>query len=394
MDKILLMSLGSRGDIEPFLALGEHLQELGHEIAFCFPEQFQSISLQVSPSFYPMTPEFLELMTDPDVKQIIGQIGSPLSRIRTMLKLLRSTAPIQHQLIRDQKKAVDHFKPDHIIFHIKCVYPIIAAIRQGQQVQLLSPVPCLIHAVNEEPSIGFGAPKSPWWNKLTYKLGNQILIKQSILSYGNAVAKHLGIKPLQKKEVHDFLLNQLPVEYSIDQKLFPRPDEWPEHVQVTIFRERNKSKHWTPSIELEHFLKTHPTPLYISFGSMINSKPQLVGADILTVSEKLNIPVLINKSWGGIEIEGTLPDHIFVVSDIPYDWLFEKVCAVVHHGGSGTTHSALRFQKKQLIIPHIGDQFLWSRLVQRAGYGPKGFPIKEWSRTKFQEALEELLDQL
>ena len=128
------MSLGSRGDMEPFLAKGEELIEEGHEVAFCMPAQFESLAKQVSPSFYPMTADFLALMDDPEVKKITGQIGSGWSRLKTILKLLRSTKPIQQQLIRDQKTADDAFKPDSIIYHIKCVYPVIAALRYNRNV--------------------------------------------------------------------------------------------------------------------------------------------------------------------------------------------------------------------------------------------------------------------
>lgn len=390
MDKVLLMSLGSRGDMEPFLALGEELKENGHEIAFCFPAQFNALAQEVSPNFYPMTPAFLELLDDPDVKSITGQIGSGWKRIRTIFKLLRSTKPIQQQLIKDQKEAVDRFAPDRIVFHIKCIYPIVAALRKQQSVELLSPVPCLLHPVHQEPAIGFGSPKSAWWNKMTYHISNSALINQAILGYANPVLESLDIKPLKKKELKRYLLEELPVEFAIDQRLFPRPKEWPAHVRISQFRERNKSKHWTPSAELLSFLESHPNPLYIGFGSMVNGRPKQIGSDILEVTKSLHQPVLINSSWGGIEIEGTLPDHAFMVSDIPYDWLFEKVSAVVHHGGSGTTHSALRFERRQLIIPHIGDQFLWNRLIHRAGYGPLGFPIKKWSKTQFSAALQAL----
>ena len=390
MKKNLLISLGSRGDMEPFLALGEELLSAGEEVAFCFPAQFEPLAREVSPNFFPMTPAFVELLNHPDVKRITGQVGSGWKRLRTIFKLLRSTKPIQQQLIKDQKSAIDLYAPDKVIFHIKCVYPVVAALRDHQEVALLSPVPCLLHAVANEPAIGFGEPKSVWWNTFTYALSNYALIKQAILGYGNPVLKRMGIAPLKKKEVHHFLLKELPVEFAIDEGLFPRPGNWPEHVTITGFRERNKSKHWAPSAALLNFLEKYPKPLYVGFGSMINSRPKEIGQDVLEVTAALNQPVLINTSWGGIEIEGTLPDHAFMVSDIPYDWLFDKVSGVVHHGGSGTTHSALRCKRNQLIIPHIGDQFLWNRLVHKAGFGPLGFPIKKWSKEKFRAALEAL----
>ncbi len=385
------MSLGSRGDMEPFLAKGEELIEEGLEVAFCMPAQFENLAKEVSPSFYPMTPDFLALMDNPEVKKITGQIGSGWSRLKTILKLLRSTKHIQQQLIRDQKTADDAFKPDSIIYHIKCVYPVIAALRYKRKTALLSPVPCLLHPVDHEPAIGFGKPRSTWWNRMTYSIANYALINQAILGYGNPVLKEWKEKPLQKKELKCFLLDELPIEFAISKELFPRPKNWPQHVVVTQFRERNKTQGWNPSNELLTFLEKYPEPLYVGFGSMINGKPKEIGRMIIESCSELNQPVLINTSWGGIELGKDIPEHVFVISDIPYDWLFGKVKAVVHHGGSGTTHSALRFKKKQLIIPHIADQYLWNRLIHKAGYGPIGFPIKAFNKELFKNSLQKLL---
>ena len=391
MDKILLMSLGSRGDMEPFLALGQELQDAGHEIAFCMPDQFRTLAAEVSPNFYPMDRAFIELVESPEVKKITGQIGSGLSRIKTILKLLRETKPIQQQLIRDQKFAVESFAPDNIIYHIKCVYPVMAAMEFGQRVELLSPVPCLVHPVDHEPAIGFGAPHGRWWNRLTYTLSNNALIRQAIIAYGGPLAKEWGMKPLQKKAVKTFLMEQLPVEFAVSEQLFPQPTYWPEHVRVTGFRERPKTAHWSPSAELLAFLEVNPEPLYVGFGSMINGRPEEIGRIIVETTSRLGVPVLINTSWGGIELPTTLPDHVFAVDNIPFDWLFSRVRAVVHHGGSGTTHSALNFELKQLIIPHIGDQFLWNRLIHKAGMGPLGVPIKKLDKSTFSRLLGELL---
>jgi UDP:flavonoid glycosyltransferase YjiC (YdhE family) len=81
------------------------------------------------------------------------------------------------------------------------------------------------------------------------------------------------------------------------------------------------------------------------------------------------------------------------VDDVPFEWLFPQVKAAVHHGGSGTTHSALRCQTPQAIIPHIADQFFWSRQVVEAGAGVPGFPIKHWSRERFAAVVVDLKNQ-
>ena len=264
MDKVLLMSLGSRGDMEPFLALGEELINSGHEVAFCMPAQFENLAKEVSPLFYPMTADFLALMDDPEVKKITGQIGSGWSRIGTILKLMRSTKSIQQQLIKDQRKADEAFKPDRIIHHIKCIYPVIAALRMDRKIRMLSPVPCMLHAVDHEPSIGFGKPRGKRWNRWTYSIANYVLVNQAILGYANPVVKEWGINALKKAELKEFLLQKLPVEYAISNTLFPQPEYWPEQASITKFRERNKTQHWKPSSALSDFLGNHPEPFHLN----------------------------------------------------------------------------------------------------------------------------------
>ncbi|MEY2970843.1 MAG: hypothetical protein RLZZ599_1216 [Bacteroidota bacterium] len=391
MERILLMSLGSRGDMEPYLALGEELKAEGYEVGFCMPAQFESLAREVSDNFFPCTKAYLDLIEDPEVKKITGQIGSGLSRIRTLLTLLRNTKEIQIQLLHDQKAADDTFKPTKIIYHIKCGYPVMAALRSKKEVELLIPMPCLVHPVKDLPAIGLGQFNFPLWNKFSYALTNSALISKALIGYGNAVIKDWGWEPLKKKEVRKFLLEEVPIQYPISERLFPRPAYWPKQVRITEFRERDKSKHWTPSSELISFLDQYPNPLYVGFGSMINAQPETVAKAIIATSKSLNQAIIVNTSWGGIEINEALPENMFAVNDIPYDWLFERVCAVVHHGGSGTTHSALRYNKPQLILPHIADQFLWNKLIHKAGIGPLGFPIKKFSKERLETKIKELL---
>jgi len=392
MNRVLFISLGSRGDIEPFLALGEALSQEGKTVAFCFPAQFEELAREVSPIFYPEDRRFVDLLNRPEVHSIISQQGSKWNRMRKGLALSKEILPIQEQLIFDQESAVNNFKPDRIYFHIKCIYPIFWALTQGGDITLLSPMPCIIDPVRHEPHIGFGKPGRVFWNLLTYKLAHQALVRKSILGYGKSFIKVRNL-PINAKRISTFIRTQLKVEYPISSDLFKYPNYWPERALISGFRERNKSRHFSADKKLLQFLKKHPNPIFVTFGSMVNAQPKRIGVDILSTAEKLQIPFIVNTSWGGI----VLPEHdekwIHEVADVPYDFLFPQVKAIIHHGGSGTTHSALRCHKPQAIIPHFGDQFFWNRCIEREGKGVKGFPIKEWSQTKFEQLLALLLRQ-
>lgn len=411
MPRILLMSLGSRGDVEPFLAYGEELlQTPGNEVGFCLSAQFEESAREVSEHFFPMDPAFLDLFDRPELKKIMGQVGSGWSRIRTLISLAGETKAIQKQLIVDQEAAVQAFQPDQIIFHIKCIYPIIWALdpdheghpersrrvpgrdSKRQRIRMLLLMPCLLHPVRHEPSIGFGKPRNTWWNLMTYRIAEWAMIRQSILSFGKKFLKERGIK-LKYKQIKHFMYKEMPVEYGIEESLFPRPDYWPQQVEITHFRSRNRLKDYTPPADLVDFLEKHPKPLYVGFGSMVNANPRQVGEDILAVCMELGQPVIINSSWGGIELPEVLPDWAYPTTNIPFDYLFPKVGGAVHHGGSGTTHSAFLAGVPQVIIPHIADQFLWARIVVRMGVGYDGFPIKNWSRERFRGVVVRLCSE-
>lgn len=151
--RILLMSLGSRGDMEPFLALGAELKAEGHVVGCCMPAQFETLAREVSDQFHPEDAAFLELLDAPEVRQIIGQVGSVWSRLLNVLRLIPKTKPLQQQVIRDQAEAVARFRPDEIVFHIKCIYPVLWAIQTGGKARILSPMPCLIHPTGVYPHI-------------------------------------------------------------------------------------------------------------------------------------------------------------------------------------------------------------------------------------------------
>jgi sterol 3beta-glucosyltransferase len=383
------MSLGSRGDMEPFLALGEALSKQGHTTGFCFPAQFESLAKEVSPHFYRQDVRFLELLNRPEVRNILGQVGSVGTRLMAGLSLSKEIKPIQEQLIFDQEAAVKEFQPDEIIFHIKCIYPIFWALSTGGKTKLLSPMPCTLDPVNHEPHIGFGNPGTVFWNLFTYKLGYWALVHKSIMGYGRRFIKERQLK-MSSQRVVRFLQKEINVEYPISEELFKRPHYWPKRAQITAFRERNKQQHYQEDPALLRFLQKNPSPIFVSFGSMINADPEQVGSDLLVVAETRKMPMIVNTSWGGIKIPNHNGDWIFEVSDIPYDYIFPKVKAVIHHGGSGTTHSALRCVIPQAIIPHLGDQFFWNRCIAKEGKGVKGFPIKEWNRSKIEHLMAQL----
>src|SRR5690606_16959751 len=180
--------------------------------------------------------------------------------------------------------------------------------------------------------------------------------------------------------------------YTISPSLFPKPDYWPSKANVVGYYERDKTRNWQPDAKLAAFINTNKKIVFITFGSMSNPEPKEKTRMIVDVLERNQVSAIINTSWGGLEEIKEVPENIHFVSNIPYDWIFPKMYAVVHHGGSGTTHTALKNGCPNLIIPHIVDQFYWNRTTSKLNLGPKGISIKKFNEKDFESKLLDLIN--
>ncbi len=147
---------------------------------------------------------------------------------------------------------------------------------------------------------------------------------------------------------------------------------------------------WTPPKELISFIQNNDRIVFITFGSMTNPEPIHKTQIILDILSKHKIPAIINTASGGLVKPDQFPGHVFFTDQIPYSWIFPRIYAVVHHGGSGTVHTAIKCGCANLIIPHILDQHIWNDLIAEKNIGPSGISIKKFSYKKFESLLLKL----
>ena len=111
---------------------------------------------------------------------------------------------------------------------------------------------------------------------------------------------------------------------------------------------------------------------------------------VLDAIRMAGVRAVVSKGWAGLG-SGQIPDNVFLVGDVPHDWLFRRISAVVHHGGAGTTAAAMAAGKPSVIVPFFGDQFFWGAMVQKAGAGSKPIPGKELTAAVLAAAINEVL---
>lgn len=387
--KAVLFSIGTRGDIEPFLAIAQLLKDKNWEVICVFPEQFRETVEAMELSFRGFNKEFLELMDGKEAKMVMGRQGSIFQRIGIMIRMSKVGLKLSKDMLRLQHRIQQEEQPDRILYHPKCNYSLIWGMENIGKSIMISPIPGVAHTINHLTVLGGNYGEI--LNKLSFWFANTM--KATVLT---KISKRFsngsnGIK-FTVSSVKKAMLETEKTLYAISPSLFPKPTYWPSSAHVVGFHERNKMKNWEPTEALLQFLQRNHKIIFITFGSMSNADPKEKTKIIMDVLKRHNISAIINTSWGGLEKTDEPSDNTLFVNNIPYDWIFPKIYAVVHHGGSGTTHTALKYGCPSLIIPHILDQPFWNRTIANLALGPEGMPIKDLNKEDFTIQLLELIN--
>ena len=385
--KVILISVGTRGDMEPFLAIGELLKEKGHHVICAFPEQFRGLAEDSHLDFASLGAKFIELLESDVGKAAMGG-STGIKKFLAVINLARIQNESQKELVNRQYELIESENPDRIVYNSKAIYPLIWELKNKRKTILVSPLPYM-HYVKGHTHVAFNSNFGDFFNKLTFSLAHFGMVTTVQIS-----KKWLRItEKTNRQQVRNVLQYNKSI-YTISPSLFSRPDYWEKDLKVLGYHERDKTANWHPDKALNDFIDKHNEILFFTFGSMINPEPEKKTEIILDILERNKIPAIMNTASGGlIKPDKFNSELIHFVSQIPYDWIFPKVYGVIHHGGSGTTHLALKYGCVSMIIPHIIDQFVWNRIIFNMGAGPKGIGIVKISTKNLEPRILELIQQ-
>ena len=384
--KIILTAIGTQGDIEPFLAVGKILKEKGHQVICAFSEQFRELTESNELEFASLGSKLFDLHNSDAGKIAMGG-GKGLKKTFAFIKLdMKQTGPNKEKETK-LYELIKQERPDRVLYNSKTICPIIWEYKNSGKTTFLSPFPYL-HYVKGHSLLVFGKNYGDFFNKLTFKL----------YDFGAATAalttkKWLHIQDKIKRTELKKIVRNRKFIYTISPRLFPRPDYWESNIKVLGHHAVMKETDWKPKKELTEFIDKNEKILFITFGSMTNPEPERKTKIILEILERNKIATIINTASGGLVKPGNFNSElIYFVSQIPYDWVFPKMYAVIHHGGSGTTHLALKYGCATLIIPHFIDQFIWDEIISELGLGPKGIKISRITNKNLEPKVLELLN--
>lgn len=181
----------------------------------------------------------------------------------------------------------------------------------------------------------------------------------------------------------------------VSRHVAPPTPGWPPQVRQTGYWFARPQSGWVPPSDLLAFLQAGEPPIVVSLGVMSQAGKQArQGAEIvLQALGEAGVRAIVqgwDEALEGLEIPAT----VYRAGSLPHGWLFEQVCAVVHHGGFGTTAAALRAGIPAVVVPHIIDQFYWGQRVFEMGVGPQTIPRAQLSATRLSEAIRRTLDDV
>ncbi len=294
---------------------------------------------------------------------------------------------IDRKLAYRQFKIIESEKPDRVVFNGKSAYPVIWGLKNKGKTTWLISFPYM-HYVKNHSHIAFAGNYGAAINKLSY-LFVQLIMAKAVFD----AKKWLNIAgKLSLREVLNVFKCGKSI-YAISPTLIPEANNWAKDIRVLGYHKSNCSGKWHPGSPLLEFMDKHTKLIFVTFGSMVSNEPEKKTQIILDILERNKIPAIVDIGAGGlIEPPKYNQELVFFVKEIPYERIFDKIYAVIHHGGSGTTHLGLKYGCPTLIIPHITDQFEWDRAISEKGLGPKGVNIEKITAQRLEPKVIDLFD--
>src|SRR5580693_3212400 len=349
--RALLLTVGSQGDVQPFVALASRLRSGGHEAVLAAPALYGGLAAAYDVPFVPL---------DLDLDRL-GAALADRHGLRHLLTFYRSLGRVAGALLPGATTAVLASAAgaagppgaDVVVHHP--VLPVGQHLAEflGVPAVVAQPQPALV------PTREFAS--AAWPCRVPGVLNRPSYRAARVLSGAWA-------RPQIERWRRDVLA------------LPPRPGR----------HDPLRAPGWTPPRRLAEFLEADEPVVYLGFGSMPGPDPERLAAALQTAAARHGFRAVVASPSPALR--RLLPARRFlVIRQAPHDWLFPRVRAVVHHGGAGTTGSAVTAGRPQVIWPFGVDQHFWARRMTGLGVAPPARPVRALTGPALAAALGQAL---
>lgn len=383
--EITVLTHGSRGDVQPYVALAQGLKSAGHHLRIAADISFKDFVQDQGLEYFPAGDYVAPL------KKEMGRWLEGKIELFRGLYYVRWLNPLLPSLLKDWWKACQG--TDAILYTPTAFGGYHIAEKLG--------VPGFSALVNPPltPTRAFPScyvPFTPplggtfnWFTHVFSSLAIWLPFKRVINRWRT---ESLGLPPLpiSGPSGRDRAA-KTPFLYGFSPSIIPPAPDWHDNVHVTGYWFLSHTASWQPSKELLEFLAGGPPPVYIGFGSMVPERSASLTRLTLEALERAGQRGIIMSGWGGLSSE-RLPPNVFSLDFVPHDWLFPQMAAIVHHGGSGTTAETLRSGTPSIVVSFWIEQKYWGRKIANLGVGSPPISYRRLTSKKLARAISAVVE--
>lgn len=383
--RITIITIGSRGDVQPYVALGRGLKTAGFQVAIATYPYFRDLIEAHGLTLKPLRGDPKEILGSDLGQQWVGSQQNPLQFARTFIQL---TKPRLEPLMQDALEVLAD--ADLILYsdlgivgyHVAEHFGTPAIETHLQPFGATTAFP----SVGSPPWLWLGS----WGNYFSHMATDQVLWQPFRTLVNELRRDYLNLPPETFfGPFRKIKQSGNPMLYAFSPHVLPKPADWKRWRKITGYWVLPPEPDWQPDPQLVDFLADGEPPVYIGFGSMTDQNPEQLVEMILTAVSRTNTRLLLSSGWAGLTASD-LPDRAFLLGNVPHEWLLPKTAAVIHHGGAGTTAAGLRSGRPSLALPYFADQYFWANRIHALGAGPKPFNRSQLTVDRLVHALAQL----
>lgn len=387
--KVTCLTIGSRGDVQPYIALCKGLLAEGHKPRIATHAEFQGWIESHGI-------EFARVEGDP----------------AELMRLCIENGTFTWSFLREANSTFRGWLDDLLD----------SAFKACEGSELLIESPSAMAGIHIAEKLGipyFRAFTMPWtrtrayphafimpehkmggaYNYMTYIMFDNIFWKATAYQVNRWRNNTLGLPNTSLEKMQP---NKVPFLYNFSPSVVAPPLDFSDWIRVTGYWFLDEGGEWEPPQELQDFITKARADgkklVYVGFGSIIVNDPAKMTQEVIDAVHKADVRCILSKGWSDRisskedpnkprAPEPEMPPEIHVIKSAPHDWLFRQIDAAAHHGGSGTTGASLRAGIPTIIRPFFGDQFFFASRVEDLGVGVW---VKKWGTNSFGRALWEV----